>query len=210
MRKAFLFTIFLLNIGFVYSQNWEEKFNGYVVTLDSMIIKGYLKYDVGVKGKGVKINLYKKPNERPQEFYTLELLGYVFRKDTFEIINNVHPKKVGSPRWKKFEAGKIEAIVLSRGKLVLYKIPEEYVQELISYDKPSTFSPQRFVAYKYFVYAIMDVEGEIIYIESKDFIEKMPPVIEGAPDLVTRIKNKELKFKDMERIVKEYNRRFKE
>jgi hypothetical protein len=218
MRNIVSIIFFLVIVIQAFGQkNWEEKFNGYVLTRDSVAVKGYLKFEVGDADRGTKINLYKKPNEKPQVFYSLELLGYAVKKDTFEILPNDHPLPAAPPTLiKPQRPAMVEAKVLCRGKFLLYEIQET------SYAlKPGTspagktigtaehLATSPYEASQYIIYGIMDDEGIMTYVVKDDFIEKMKMLLHDVPDLVTRIENKELKFRGMEQIVKAYNLRFR-
>jgi|SRR5690606_32739283 len=93
MRKLFL-TISISVVAIVSSfgqKNWEDKFNGLIITQGDSTIKGYLSFSVGSKDRGTKITLLKTPRGKPRIFSTLELKGFAYKRDTFKIIHDLQP-----------------------------------------------------------------------------------------------------------------------
>ena len=184
-------------------KNWDDKFNGLVITKDNLIIKGYLKLSVGTIDKGTKITLSKRPNDKPQIFYTLDLKGYVYKGDTFRIIHNLQPYLDDNRIIEKAEAR-----IAQNGKLILYEIPETYYSTIpISTGGPVGTTSMTMIN-KSFIYVISNTKGELIGVKKDNFNNEMHNLLLDAPDMLERIENRVLKFKDIEKIVKEYNQRF--
>lgn len=206
MRKKYIFSLILLGL-FQHSygqKNWEEKYNGLVITEDNSVIRGYLMFSVGTREQGTKIKLLKKPNDNPQIFYTLELKGYVYKKDTFKIIQNLQPYQDDNKVIKKAEAR-----IAERGKLVLYEIPEIYYSNMPIYSGTQGGTSSMVTINKNFIYVIQNAKGEMIGIKKDNFIETTREILFDAPDILQKIQNKDLKFRDLELIIKDYNQKFR-
>ena len=184
-------------------KNWEEKFNGLVITHDNVVVNGYLKFEAATRSQGRKILLLKKPTDNPQIFYTHELKGYVYKNDTFRIIHNLQPFLDEN---KVIE--RAEARIAQKGKLILYEIPEIYYTHIFLGPSTPGIPGQVPIAYETFISVIQNSRGELIGIKKENFKEEMHRLLSDAPDILERIDNKVLKFRDLEKIVKEYNLRF--
>jgi hypothetical protein len=201
MRNILIFT-FISICSFGQDNKWEDKYNGYVVTMENVRIKGYLRLETGDLTRGKKILLLKKPNDNPQIFYSLELKGYVYKKDTFKIIQNLQPYLDDT---KVIE--RAEAKIIDRGKLTLLEIPVQYYSTTPVVGV-RTVGAMRTLKTDY-TYVIADTKNEFIGIKNENFIYELSKLLSDAPDILERINRKELKFRNLEKIVKEYNKRFR-
>ena len=201
MRNILIFT-FISICSFGQDNKWEDKYNGYVVTMENVRIKGYLRLEAGDLTRGKKILLLKKPNDNPQIFYSLELKGYVYKKDTFKIIQNLQPYLDDT---KVIE--RAEAKIIDRGKLTLLEIPVQYYSTTPVVGV-GTVGAMRTLNTDY-IYVIADTKNEFIGIKKENFIDELSKLLSDAPDILERINRMELKFRNLEKIVKEYNKRFR-
>ena len=201
MRNILIFT-FISICSFGQDNRWEDKYNGYVVTLENIRIKGYLRLETGDLTRGKKILLLKKPNDNPQIFYSRELKGYVYKKDTFKIIQNLQPYLDDT---KVIE--RAEAKIIDRGKLTLFEIPVQYYSTIPMFGV-GTVGSMRALKTEY-VYVIADTKNELIGVKKENFNEELSILLKDAPEILERINNKELRFKNLDKIVKEYNKKFR-
>jgi hypothetical protein len=212
-ENRFMRILYLINVIILLAclpsfgqKDWEDKFNGFVITENNVKVEGYITFEVGNLKQGTKIKLRKKPNDTPQIFYTLDLKGYAYKKDTFRIIHNLQPYLDDDKIIKKAEAK-----IISNGKLILYKIPQyEENYNTTRVTDPGMPGGSSTIMFKklYNVYVIRDAKNEMIGIKKDNFQSIMHEMLTDAPDILIKIDNKTLKFKHLEKIVDEYNLRF--
>lgn len=206
MNKFFLLTFIQLSLCFesIGQKDWESKYNGFVVTEDSSIMKGFLRFEVGSVDRGKKIKLSKKPNDSPLIFYALDLRGYVFKKDTFIIVHNLQPFDDDTRT-----ISKAEALVVQSGKLKLLKVEEVYLSQMWGLN-PAQLGLQNTLAItKEHTKIIRDSNGNMISIRRKNFKDNMKTLLKDAPDLLNQIENNTLGYSELERIIESYNYRFR-
>jgi len=161
--------------------------------------------------RGTRILLYKKPGEDPQIFYSLELKSYAIKKDTFLILQNLQPFLDDDKFFPKAEA-KLE----QRGKLSLFSVViEEYPKTIgvevyvVPAGPPTSHTSPGQIKQKTTYHIVFNSKNEIVGIKSENFQEVMHELIPDAPLLLDKIDKKILKFKDLEKIITDYNQMFK-
>ncbi len=179
-----------------------QKFDGFVITNQDSLFKGYMKISLdGLKGRRILITNNKK--KKPRSFYVKDLKYYAYKKDTSAILKNFYPF-VGEDyqvEWMEAE------VLISKGKLKLYQaILPNYKQELIMRPSPTGMPAHEQTVY--WAYIVKDEESNLIGIknEKHKFIESIQSVVGNNKELMKRIENKELWNKDMEEIIKIYNK----
>ncbi len=180
-------------------KDWSAKFNGYVLQRDSTITPGYLKFNGSSEAKGIKIELYKKPNERPQIFYAFDLLGYSYDKDTIKIFE--HFELFGNHK-KQFDY--IEGKIETRGALTLYFLQIEAPSGWIN-NGPNRISYGSMVLNPEKIYAIESKNKVLAVVGKKNFKEVMISLLKDDHLLVNEIETNKLKFKDIKTIIKKHN-----
>jgi len=180
-------------------KNWEDKYNGFVKTTDGLLVEGYLRFEVGFKNRGTRIKLYKKPNESPEIFYTLELREYAFNKDTFKIFTNIKPFENDDKIINIVEAKRI-----SSGKLDVYEIPEYYSSHVTIPSASGGAMGMTTGSVKY-IYLVFNKNGQMTGIRKDIFEEKIKELMPDRQDIINKINSGELKFKHIKKIFASYN-----
>jgi hypothetical protein len=92
-----------------------QKFDGFVITNQDSLFKGYMKIALdGQAGRRILITNNKK--KKPRSFYVKDLKYYAYKKDTSAILRNFYPF-VG----EDYQVEWLEAeVLISKGKLKLY------------------------------------------------------------------------------------------
>ncbi len=207
MKKIYFTAGLLVCVVFISfgQKKQDELYDGYVITQDNVLIKGYLDFVVGNDVSGRKILLCKQRNFSPREFYTLELNGYAYKKDTFRIFNNLQPFLD-----EDYVIARAESKVIVSGKLVLYKTYGEVFNVVtpIMTGAPSGAMTATVTPRRSSFYVVQNPAGELIGIKPENFQEEIHKLVYDAPDLLKRIDEKVLRFKHIEKIISEYNAQF--
>lgn len=174
-----------------------QNINGYVVTEQNVIIKGELKILADQYGKKISVNDGKSYFTRT--FYIQELKAYAYKKDTFAILNAFHPFE-----GEDYLAENVEAkVLISKGPLKLYyaTLPDYSVTYIII-GQPGLGTNTR-TSYKTY---IIDYSNNLYGVKTSDsFIKSISTALADNETLLKRIRNKEFKYKDMEKIIAIYN-----
>jgi len=182
---------------------WEAKYDGFVVTIDNKKVVGFTRSLGSDKERGTKIQLLKEPGGTQQIYFAADLLGYAIGKDTFRVFHNLQPFTDNEENIPHAEAKIVE-----NGRLVLYDIAT--VSGYYTITSPGVGGTMQSTP-------IIDVDhtklirarnGELVGIDRENFVVEMKGLIKDAPDIVERIESRKLKFKDLKKIVREYNGRF--
>jgi len=184
---------------FVVTYSFAQKFNGYVITDQNVMIKGELKMLKDAQGRKISINDGKSYFIRT--FYILDLKSYAYKKDTFMILNAFHPFEGDD-----YLAEGVEAkVLISKGKLKLYygELPE-YRTSVTTMLSPNGVigAGQR---KRESIYIIHDNESLYGVSSGDNFIKSVSVPLGDDAALMKRIKNKELKYKDIVEIITLYN-----
>lgn len=131
------------------------------------------------------------------------LQGFAYKRDTFKIIHDLQPYLDDN---KIIE--KAEARIAQNGKVVLYEIPEKYYSITTIWHEPPARPMPMVQTNVHTIFVIRCTTGEMIGIKKENFESEMLKLLSDALDILERIENKTLKYKHLERIVEEYNRRF--
>jgi hypothetical protein len=185
-----------------------QNFDGFVITQDDSLIRGYMRI---LKGdhRGSKILITPDKRTVPRMFYSLELKRYVYRKDTIAILENFYPFDE-----EQYSISKIEAKAIVRtGRLKLYEaILPEYKPTVGVYIIPTGGAVPVMGAYYYQTgfqtYLVKMEDGSIHGIKKrkKDFIECMEYILSGNPALMALISKGQLRFKDTPEIIRRHNK----
>jgi len=185
---------------FVVTYSFAQKFNGYVITDQNVIIKGELKMLKDAQGRKISINDGKSYFIRT--FYILDLKSYAYKKDTFMILNAFHPFEGND-----YLAEGVEAkVLISKGKLKLYygKLPE-YRTSVSAMPAPGGGFTGVVQKTSESIYIIHDNESLYGVSGGDNFIKSVSVPLGDDAALMKRIKNKELKYKDIVEIITLYN-----
>jgi len=183
------------------SNSYAQKFNGYVITDQNVKINGHLTLLKDAQGKKISVNDGKSYFVRT--FYIHDLKSYAYKKDTFMVLPAFYP--FGSDYLAE---DVVVEVRISKGKLKLYygELPDFYPY---TYTTVPTGSPNGVgvTAHKKrcFTYIIQDDESLYGVQKGDDFIKSISIPLADNEILMKRIKNKELKYKDMVEIITLYN-----
>lgn len=207
MKKIYFTAGLLVCVVFISfgQKKQDEPYDGYVITQDNVLIKGYLDFVVGNDVSGRKILLCKQRNFSPREFYTLELDGYAYKKDTFRIFNNLQPFLD-----EDYVIARAESKVIVSGKLVLYETYGQVADMAmpIMTGAPGGAMNTTVTRSRSSFYVVQSPTGELIGIKPENFLEEIHRLVYDVPDLLKRIDEKVLRFKHLEKIISEYNAKF--
>ncbi|MEX2232531.1 MAG: hypothetical protein WD824_10245 [Cyclobacteriaceae bacterium] len=201
----FSFLIIALLVGTFCS---AQKFDGFIITHEDSLFEGYMHLSSESNRRTILITRDK--NLKPRTFYVDDLKYYAFKKDTFALLPDFYPF-VGDD----YVAENLEAkVIVSKGRLKLYQAEFPYYRDSYQY-LPNRGNPTNPTAppthmrsfYKSYIVKLPDGQLYGIRNEKSKFIESIEFVIAGDKELLSRVRNKELRFKDTEEIIRAYNRK---
>lgn len=184
-------------------KSWEKHFNGYVITRQDSIIRGYLQFKILPDPYNEEIDLLKTPTSKPLVFDYNQINGYVYRKDTFRILHDFYPFDDN-----KISFDNVEGKVIVTGELSLYKI--KYWKRAGLFEKPSyvggaLVEPVPGQPIQKNMY-IVSFEDNLYGVTSDNFKTMMPDLVANDQELASEIVKGTLHYKNMEEIVKTYNK----
>jgi hypothetical protein len=201
----FLFLIFALLTGTLCD---AQKFDGFIITHEDSLFEGYMHLSSERNRRTILITPDK--NIKPRTFYVDDLKYYAFKKDTFALLPDFYPF-VGDD----YVAENIEAkVLISKGRLKLYQAEfPDYRDSYVYLPNPGNAAGQPGASapmtssYKSYIVKLPDGQLYGIRKEKSEFIESIEFVIADDEELMSRVRDKELKFKDTEEIIRAYNRK---
>lgn len=177
-----------------------QRINGYVVTEQNILIKGDVRILGDQYGKKISINDGKSYFTRT--FYLRELKSYAYKKDTFEILNAFHPFE-----GEDYLAEGIEAkVVIGKGELKLYSVSfSDYELSYLPNPPPNVGGFVTRINYKTYVIEYSNNFYGVKHDDQKSFVKSISLALADNEPLLKRIRNGELKYKDMKKIIAIYN-----
>ena len=187
-RFSLLLLVFLSTIFYTHAQNPKKYLDGYVILKTNDTVYGKLKKFNLIKSC-VYFNFLNSDGKRVN-FKKNEVIAYKrgdeeFVKKTHEIV------PLQMQMWNSDAFMK----VIERGKVTLYKIAY-FIEEPMG----NNLKMRKTVTIYY-----LERGNEFITFDGLAIRKQMMEFFGDRPDLVAKIKNKELKYKDMEELVKLYN-----
>jgi len=195
---------FIALILFTTQNLCAQQFDGFVITNKDSLIRGYMKIDLdGLKGRRILITDDKR--EKPKSFHLNDLKYYCYRKDTFAILRDFYPFEDDDYRVEEIEA----KVLVGKGKTKLYHATfPDYQDRVIMFQSPTGGMPG-YGKVAYSTYVVRDRKNNLIGIpyEKEKFIETMKQIVGDNQELMQKIQNKELRYKDTKKIIRIYNTR---
>jgi hypothetical protein len=185
--KLFLFFIFFNYV--LLAPSYGQKYNGYVITTKGDKIDGYIRLEVGFKDKGKKILLKQDKNKPSKIFYSYEVQEYAYGKDTVKIFKSIRP--FDDERFFHYK----EAIVITRGKLNLYRFEYTEKAKIPSYNNLTKTISRDYVTYV--AYLVEDDKGFVTGIEKSNYEESIRYLLTNSASIG--------KYKDIEKVFRNYN-----
>jgi hypothetical protein len=176
---------------------------GYVKTMEDSIFSGDIRFATGEPGRGLMIKIYQDIKQDPKIFYSKELKEYAAKNDTFALVDNI---EVITPKNSVIEIpllSRQELQILSRGKLTLYKGFFTYSPKNGGGNFYTTGGNGKVNKEKYFL--IEDKKGYKCQITKENLKKNLQNLMSDCPQLIEKIENSELGYKDLEEIVDQYN-----
>jgi hypothetical protein len=200
-------TFILLTLIAIFGNLQAQKFDGFVITDQDSLFKGYMR--IFVDGTGRKILLTKDKRKTPKIFRLTNLKYYAYKKDTFAILKNFYPFD-----GEEFQVEFMEAkVIIQKGRLKLYygvlQGHEVFTHRILAPSAPNSgaYKGVEVALSSYRTYIVKNEEGVLkaIKIEKDEFFKSIEIVIGKNSELLERIRNKEFRFKDTKRIIEIYN-----
>lgn len=178
--------------------------NGYVKLSNDSIVAGYLRPYVSYMDGHQGIELWRtKKDKSPLKIPKAKISEYAIKKDTTALFRDFYPFE-----GEEYHVESIEAIVLiSKGKVKLYSATlGDYKKELMVLPSTTGMSAT-YGKVPYSIYIVKDEENNLIGIKSdrSSFLKTIQRIIVKDKELLKRVENEELKFKDTEQIIRIYN-----
>lgn len=179
---------------------------GYIKLNNDSIIVGYLRRYVSHMDGRQGIELWRtKKDKHPLKISKDAISEYAIKKDTFAILRNFYPFE-----GEDYQVESIEAeVLISKGKVKLYfaTLPD-YKNNLIM-GPSATGGMTSYGQSLYSIYIVKNTENNLIGIkDEKDKLFKtIQSIIGDDKELVKRVENGELKYKDTEQIIRIYNKK---
>jgi hypothetical protein len=200
MRKKLTILFILLSINNLFGQK------GYVKLENGSILSGYLRFQINRNNGEREIELWKTKKDKSPEVYSYyDLIEYGYKKDTFRILKNFYPYEDKDKPY--FSC--IEAKVICRGKidLLLLNNDSEFKVTSITGGGLIPAIVDQSLGNTGIMYVLFDNSSNYASaVRNKDeFYASVKDFIEDDYSLLRSIYQKELKYKDIRKIVEMYN-----
>lgn len=181
--------------------------NGYVITNENKLVKGYLRKQIDFDTQREEIEIYKSPKNTEADISYLmnDLKEYAIRNDTFRILRDLAIND-----W--FVIDFIRVRVIATGKLNLFKSKHiaNYSQSKhklwVSDGSPGNFKVPFGEVREYPYYIVEDQDKYLLAVDREDFKIQLEELIENL-DLKKTLKSKKFKYKHIPDLIIEYNSR---
>jgi hypothetical protein len=181
-----------------------QKFDGFVVTKRDSIFKGYMRVNfVGLRL--AEILLTDDKRKTPRTFKFSEIRLYAYKKDTFEILKPFYPFEE-----ENYAAEDVVAkFIIRKGKLRLYSVTFEGYGPGTDFSYVGSQGITQIRDLTYPTYVIKDREGVLHGVKSErnKFQKSIEFLLEDNKELLAKITARELRFRDMKKIIEMYNAR---
>jgi hypothetical protein len=181
--------------------------NGYVLTIDGGRIEGFLKVQRSFETGELEIELWRnKKDKNPLVYDLYQLQEYGIKKDTFLILTNFYPFE---DQPTHFDV--LEAKILIRGKIDLLRIDHSYTTSYSTMMGGGLIPAAIDLIMENYDGPIMILNSDskgltrVANYKKKEFVNSVNEFFEDDFSLMKKIIAGEYKFKDLKKIVLEYN-----
>lgn len=188
-------SLFVFSV-FIFTSGYAQKFDGFVITEQDSLFKGYMRFSLE-GGNGLKVLITNDKQKKPRSYFVRDLKYYAYKKDTFALLQAFRPFE-----GEDYMAVGVEAkFIISKGNVKLFK--GDFKNYLAPY-----FVNGVYIEPVYKTYIVKNQDGDLFGIkyEQDEFLESIKVALGDDLELMKQIENKELRYRDIEEIIKIYNK----